>query len=302
MLNLFRAALGIVISMWSAWAAAEEAKPLPVASSSATAAPLSEEYLQRWTPGGDTNAADLPYPHVTAAFQRENDDDWRDDRWQRTDKGPFVSHSIVLPEHEVGSKLTAIAARAGKFLLYDLEAGSFVAGVTSGDLRTDPARFGLLNRPLLVGDVAFYRPAENMWRHGQRNATVPVSAIDYQGLHLSGDRVLLVSRVADVEVLESPLPCDGAAIVVSDIELGPHAVEMWLTVAVGDDRLEIAEDGRAATWIDRQGKRRLLAIDAASPGVKLERDGAAILLHWPAADISTSAQVSYRAEAANGAA
>ena len=147
MLSLFRAALGVVISTSFALAGAEEAKP------PAPAAPLSElieEILQRWTPGGDTNVADLPYPHLTAPYQSENDDHWRDDRWQRTDKGPFLSHSILLPEHEVGPKLIAIAARAGKFLLYDLEAGSFVAGVTSGELRTDPARFGLLNRPLLV--------------------------------------------------------------------------------------------------------------------------------------------------------
>ena len=294
MLSLFRAALGIVISTSYAWAAAEDAKP------PAPAASLIEEYLQRWTPGGDTNVADLPYPHLTAAYQGENDDNWRDDRWQRTDKGPFLSHSILLPEHEVGPKLIAIAARAGKFLLYDQEAGSFVAGVTAGELRTDPARFGLLMRPLLAGDVAFYRPSKNLWRRGQRSATVPVDAIDYQGLYLSGERVLLVSRVADVEVLESPLPCDQAEVVKIDVELRPHDVDLWLTVAVGDHDVEIAKHGRAATWIDRQGKRRCLAIDAASPGVRLEPDDDAILLHGPATEASTSARISYGAEAANG--
>ena len=296
MLSWFCAALGVVILTWAVWTSAQETWP---PSTPSPTAPLSEEYLQRWTPGGDTNAVDLPYPHITADFQRENDDHWRDDRWQRTDKGPFVSHSILLPQHEVGPKLTAIGARAGKFLLYDLEAGSFVAGVTAGELQTDAARFGLLNRPRLMGDIAFYRPAQNMWRRGERNSPVPASAVDYQGLHLSGDRVLLVSRVADVEVLEAPLPSDDTDVIICDIEVASHAAAMWLTVAVVDGDVRIANDGRTATWIDRQRKRRSLAIDAASPGVEVERDDAAILLHWPAADKSTSARVSYHALAAN---
>ena len=61
-----------------------------------TPATLSDEYLERWTPGGDTNSPDLPYPHNIAAYQSHKDPDWRDERWQLTEKGPFLSHSILL--------------------------------------------------------------------------------------------------------------------------------------------------------------------------------------------------------------
>ena len=99
---------------------------------------LSDEYLERWTPGGDTNSPDLPYRHNIAAYQSHKDPDWRNGRWQLTQKGPFLSHSILLGDRPVGAKLTAVAAGPNKFLLYDLIGGSFVTGVTSGELRIDP--------------------------------------------------------------------------------------------------------------------------------------------------------------------
>ena len=285
-----------------ACAAGEESATQPSQPGEATvgdAVAALKEYLERWTPGGDANSDDLPYPQVTHAYQSEGEDDWRDDRWQLSEKGPFLSHSILLPKHEVGPKVTAVAAGAGKFWLYDLEAGSFIAGVTAGEVRTDPARFGLLNRPVLAGDVAFYRPAGAMWRQGQRQASVPSGSIDYQGLHLSDDRVLLVSRIAGAEVLESPLSAGDAGAVVVEIELGPHASPMWLTLAVGD-KVEIAADDRGAVWTDDVGTRRAVALDAASARVKLERDAATILLHWPATESTTSARVSYRPADAGG--
>ena len=279
--------------------------------------PLSEEYLERWTPGGDTNDRDLPYPHVTADFQAEGDDDWRDDRWQRTVKGPFLSHSILLPERQVGPKttavealiecaialvgkqrqvgpkVTAVEAGAGTFLLYDLEAGSFVAGATDAELRIDPARFGMLNRPLLAGELAFFVEGERIWRKGRATRRSNVRTIDYQALSLHDDRVLLATKIDGVDVLESPLPTEGDGVVVREIELGAHDAAMWMSVAAGDG-IELLADGRRAAWRDRAGqceKRRRLrrdcrraagtrGFDRLAPLAGVERDVRGAIALW----------------------
>jgi hypothetical protein len=253
---------------------------------------LIEEYLEKWTPGGDRNDPGLPYPHVTAAFQTEGDDDWRDGRWQQTEKGPAVAHSILLPDYEVGPKMTAVDAGDGTWLLYDLEAGSFVAAVTGGELRTDEARFGMLNRPLLVGDAAFYVPADRVWRKMLADAAIDRASIDYQGHYLHDDRVLMATTVDGVAVLESALPCDAAGVVVREMEIGAHDAAMWLSVATADE-IEVIDEEQRAMWRDRHGDAHVVELVGAMAGVKLEREGTAILLHWPAMNEPASARLRY---------
>lgn len=254
--------------------------------------PPSQEILERWTPGGNTNALDLPYPQITAPFQSENDDNWRDDRWQRTLKGPFVSHSILLPGYEVGPKVTAVDAGHGTFLLYDLEAGSFVAAVTAGQLRIDAARFGLLNRPLLAGAVAFHVPADRMWRKNSTERYVEKAAIDYQGIYLHDKRVLLAAMIDGTEVLETALPAGEPGLVVREIELGPRDAPLWMCVAAGDE-IELTTDGTRATWRDRQDARHGVDISGAAPGIGLEKVDSVVLLHWPNAAKASSARLHY---------
>src|SRR5262245_58632640 len=114
MAKLFQTMIAVATLYCAQAAVGEESLP------PTTPATLSDEYLERWTPGGDTNAPDLSYPHNTAAYQSHKDPDWRDERWQLTQKGPFLSHSILLGDQVVGAKLTAVAAGQDKFLLYDL--------------------------------------------------------------------------------------------------------------------------------------------------------------------------------------
>lgn len=253
---------------------------------------LSKEILERWTPGGDTNDPDLPYPQITAPFQSEKDDSWIDDRWQRTVKGPFVSHSILLPDYEIGPKVTAIDAGVGTFLLYDLEAGSFVAAVTAGELRIDAARFGLLNRPYLSGNVIFHIPSVGIWHKRAIGNHIEKAAVDYQGLHLHDKRVLLETTIDGIEVSESALPCEEAGIVVREIELGPHDTAMWTSIATGDG-IELLDDGMQATWQDRKGNHHTVNVHGATTGIRLDQDGSSVLLHWPAAKKPSAARLRY---------
>jgi hypothetical protein len=242
---------------------------------------LSDEYLERWTPGGDTNSPDLPYPHNIAPYQSHKDPDWRDGRWQLTQKGPFLSHSILLGDNAVGPKLTSVVAGPGKFLLYDSAAGSFVAGVTSGELRIDAARFGLLNRPRLTGDVAFFVSGDKVWRRGAHDTVVPAADREYQGLYLHGDRVVLVTRIAGIEILESPMPCDEEGVLVREIEIAPQDATLWMAIAASG------------------GKHHRASVDSATPGVELEVLGETILLRWPPTAEPSYARVVYRPEASH---
>ncbi|MEX2169381.1 MAG: DUF6797 domain-containing protein [Pirellulales bacterium] len=258
-----------------------------------------DEYLDRWTPGGDTNVFDLPYRHRYASYERETDADWRDDRWQRTDKGPFLTHSMPMPGYETGTKVLAVQAGPGKFLLYDLSAGSFVAGVTVGELRIDPARFGLLNNPQFLGDVAFHVPAKELWRTAKNEgaqrviAPVDVSKCDYRGLYLHGDRVLLVNQIDSVEVLETAVPNAESGIVTRELEVAPRDFELRLTLAKAARRPVSGALGRFVEWTDKTGQRRRAVLDAASQGVRLSIDTGKVVLHFPESTASTNARVSY---------
>jgi sugar phosphate isomerase/epimerase len=284
--------LRLFLVLWPALALLPSAARADEAKIEPSAPPLSEEYLEKWTPGGNRNDPGLPYPHVTAPFQGEDDDDWRDGRWQQTVKGPAVAHSTLLPDYEVGPKMTAVDAGGGTWLLYDLEAGSFVAAVTGGELRTDEARFGMLNRPLLVGDAAFFVPAERAWRKTLADAAIDRASIDHQGRHLHDDRVLLATTVDGVKVLESALPCDATGLVVREMEVAAHDAPLWLSVATADE-IEVLDDGRRATWRDRHGVGHVVELAAATAGVRLEREGTAVLLKWPEAKEAASARLRY---------
>lgn len=167
------------------------------------------DYLAHWTPGGETNQRGLPYPHRYAEFEFETDADWQDDRWQLTDKGPFVTHSIRLPGHEVGPKAMAIFPGDDRStaILFDLERCTPVAYVRGAELKVDPLRFGLLRKPSLAGDVAFSVVPAKGWRRPiideERLEPLGRSEVDYKGLRLHGDRVLLEYEVLGRRVLET---------------------------------------------------------------------------------------------------
>jgi sugar phosphate isomerase/epimerase len=288
MAGSFRTLFTVGVLLATSIARADESLPAP-----STDTKLTKEYLERWTPGGNTNEAGVPYPHVTASYQTEGDPDWVDGRWQLTDKGPFLSHSILLPGHTVGAKLIAVTVGKRNFFLYDLLAGSFVAGVTDGELRTDPARFGLLNRPQLLGDVAFFVPADIAWRRGQPTAIIPAEGRDYQGLHAKENRILFVNRIAGIEVLESALPVEQQGVLTREIELAPRDETYWLAIVGQVPDITLAEDRRSASWTDKRGTQRTITLDAATAGVELAAEAAVLLLRWPGAASPASARFSY---------
>ncbi|WP_169978823.1 LamG-like jellyroll fold domain-containing protein [Tautonia rosea] len=167
------------------------------------------EYLARWTPGGETNQRGLPYPHKFGAYEFQEDPDWIDGRWQDTDKGPFVSHSTQIPQRQLGPKTLTLFLGPDRSTtaVFDLERCGIVAGLTESTWTTDAMRFGLLRKPTLKGSLQSYVSPGKLWRTPPGDTTpdpqpVDPNDLDYQGLRLHGNQVVLMSRVLGGTVTE----------------------------------------------------------------------------------------------------
>jgi len=243
----------------------------------------SEEDLDRWTPGGATNQRGLPYAHRYADYEFEIDADWIDGRWQQTVKGPFVTHSTRLPDREVGPKALTVflAEDASTAALFDLDRCGFVAGVTSASFTIDPARFGLLRKPTLGGDLQFDVPPPKVWRRplGDRLAPLDRNDLDYQGLSLHNDRVLLISELLKGKVAEScvRLGDDDLSLIARQLRVEDTAEPVVLTIAELPDQ----PDQPAFRSLDidlENGTSALVALESDDPDAALElRDGDVLL-------------------------
>lgn len=135
----------------------------------------------------------LVSPVRDPALQKEPD--WVDNRWNQTDVGPFLSSSLEVPNLRL---LKAISIRLGTptqgGAVFDTSDCSLRAAWTGGFLHFAAARYGLIHSPKPAGDLAFVFPA-GAWK---------AKTIHYNGLHLSGHRVILSYSIDDTAVLESP--------------------------------------------------------------------------------------------------
>lgn len=247
------------------------------------------EYLAKWTPGGETNQRGLPYPQRIAEFEFETDANWIDGRWQQTDKGPFLTHSIVLPQRATGPKTTAVFADPERTtaLLYDLERCTMIAGVAGARIATDAMRYGLLRRPTLEGSLQFYVPPVKAWRRPAAQPGAPLmpverSELDYQGLHLQGARVLLTARVLGGEVLESASVerAGGLLAVARHLQVSGLNAPALLTLAEMPTAPTVVENqGRPyATTVDGEAAHAVAVIGEGDSAPALRAEGQDVLL------------------------
>ncbi|RUL86960.1 LamG-like jellyroll fold domain-containing protein [Tautonia sociabilis] len=211
------------------------------------------DYLARWTPGGETNQRGLPYPHRYADYEFMTDDDWIDGRWQQTDVGPFASHSTLLPNRQVGPKgLTLfLGPERSSAALFDLERCSVVAALSPSSWRRDPMRFGLLRKPTLEGRLLSYVAPAKTWRHPPADGSADAlpldrTEVDYRGLRLHGDRVLLCYDLLGGVVEETCAEerAEELVAVARHLRIEGLDAPAWLTLAELSEPVSIAvEDG-----------------------------------------------------------
>jgi type 1 glutamine amidotransferase len=175
-----------------------------------------------WTPTRHLGKADLP---------KEKESDWIDPRIRESDVGPFYTTSLVAPDEsgKVPEKprddrkdetpdpnmvVKALAIKVGgkdgvppAAVLFDKEKMVLRCGWTGGFLNFSDRRFGLLEKPTIGGEVAWSVPGDARWTKRTSTAAGGESSapdLDYRGLRLAGDRVILKYAVGGREVEESP--------------------------------------------------------------------------------------------------
>jgi hypothetical protein len=249
-----------------------------------------QSYLARWTPGGETNQRGLPYPQRVAEYEYEKDEHWADDRWQQTDKGPFITHSTQLPGRQIGPKNTTIFLGPEKCAaaLFDLERCSMSAGLTAARFTTDPLRYGLLRKPVLSGNQQFYVPPLKTWRVASADSKelTPVGkeALDYQGLYLHGNDVLLAYRVFDGEAREHAGVEGGEVTAISrELEIDHLGRDVYWTVAEMPSAEVYENDGWLAKC-EKDGVVHAAALVTASPAIRLSLRRSDVLVHLPAGE------------------
>ncbi len=248
-----------------------------------------DAYLARWTPGGETNQRGLPYPHRFAEYEFEKDEHWADGRWQQTDKGPFVAHSIVIPRRAVGPKGIAVFLDRTRTsaVLFDPERCAAVAGLVGARLTTSELRHGLLRKPSLDGALQFYVPPEKTWRKTGPDGLVPLGRdeVDYRGLHLHGDRVLLSYRVLGGQVLDlSSEERRGEVVAIArHLEVDGPSHKIWLTAAEMPAPPALRYEGGVPMAVAVAGEAaHAVALVETSPGGEVEVRDRDVMVRVPA--------------------
>lgn len=172
-------------------------------------------------------AADASGQHAAAgrAVEQQGEKDWVDDRWSRSDVGPFLASVVGLPSGPVAKGLSIkVGEGAAGAVCFDTAACTWRAGWTGGFLKFDPARFGLIRAPSVSGRLAWQFPPGPSWIDASNH---------YTGLHLNGSRVVLEYTVAGRRVLESPWLENrgGTWVFVRSLELAPSPVSSRLVLA-----------------------------------------------------------------------
>lgn len=149
--------------------------------------------LEKLTAGSTQSAGEPPASGREPGVQAEKD--WVDNRWQRSEVGPFLASSVRLPDGSSVVRGLTVRLGDGASVLYDLAQGSVRAVWTGGFLKFDATRFGLIGTPVPEGPV--------LWiGDGQRpeKAAVP----RFLGQHHTVSGVVLDWEVQGVLVRERP--------------------------------------------------------------------------------------------------
>ncbi|HLY11582.1 MAG TPA: DUF6797 domain-containing protein [Planctomycetota bacterium] len=181
----------------------------------------------------------LPDP----ALQESKDDpgkqtekEWVDGRWSLTEVGPFMSSALKLPDGKILLRAISVKTQDGGFV-FDPDTCSVRAAWSGGFLAFSPARYGLIEKPKIAGELVWTSSEGPSW-------DAPAA---YKGLHLHGARIVFSYEVEGTTVHETARR-EGAGFV-RTIEVGAHDKERTFTIrtAGGVGSTTLAGDGTASS-------------------------------------------------------
>jgi type 1 glutamine amidotransferase/cytochrome c553/glucose/arabinose dehydrogenase len=177
------------------------------------------------------------------------EEDSRDDRWKDTQIGPFLASSLPLGT-AAGTVAKGLSIKVGDkqqaTVCYDTAAMKLRAAWTGGFLKFTPARYGLIMPPLIDGEPQFLAAESPGW---------DAKEIQYRGLRLAGERVVLQYDVDGVRVDEVPwaIESGGKTYFHRRLEVQPFKRDLSLRLAAklsADDELKLhqLDDHHVATF------------------------------------------------------
>ncbi len=226
----------------------------------------------------------------------QGEKDWLDNRWSRTDVGPFLASILDTPGARIARGLSIkVGGNTAAGVVYDTAACAWRAGWTGGFLKFDAARFGLINAPKIDGSIALAGGSSSGWQ-GTSN--------HYSGLHLSGQRVVLEYTVDGIRVLESPWfeSADGAQVFTRGFEIASSAKE--LTLALNSPSKSTTEAiarralGGDVVAIPLGGSTLHLALTGTKAEFEARADGQ-VLVHFPASKETRRARLLFAVAASD---
>ena len=122
----------------------------------------------------------------------QEESDWVDNRWSRSDVGQFLASNLAVPG---GRVMKALSIKVGDndegAVCFDTGQCALRAGWLGGFLKLDPARFGLINSPKISGEAMFSAPVGPGWlglpaepgRETQRCGGATGGSADLRGKH-----------------------------------------------------------------------------------------------------------------------
>ena len=214
-------------------------------------------------------------PAPTRDVGSQNEKDWIDNRWSRTEVGPFLASLVETPDGTVAKGLSIkVGDQDEGTVCFDTGNLSWRAAWTGGFLRFDAARFGLIKVPKIDGAVALSMAAGPGWL-GSSNR--------YSGLHLHGKRVVLDYTVGDMRVLDSPwLEKFGRSTGFTRwLELGPSSQPAHLVLAPAMSKdVTLGSGPRRARAVVEKGTN-VFIVALAGADVSLVSEGGRLVAVFP---------------------
>ena len=195
----------------------------------------------------------------------QTEGDWVDNRWNRTEVGPFLASTLSIPGGHVNKGLSIkVGNNAEGTVCFDTSLCAYKAGWSGGFLTFAPARFGLVRPPKISGDIAFSAASGFTWASSKNR---------YAGLYIHGKQVVLEYWIDEMRVLDSPWMeiRDGLEVFTRTLELGPVSSESSLTIPGADwDVSDANEHGKASAIAGRSST--VIAVTIVGDGVRLSHD------------------------------
>lgn len=187
----------------------------------------------------------------------QTDKDWVDDRWSKTDVGPFLGGTFETPKRRTSKGIAVNLGDAA--ICFDTDTLRYSAGWTGGFVQMNAGRYGLMAALKPKGTIQFSSnpgPGASTTANfkdprNSSNGRLPKDWAHYKGLHV-GEHVAFSYTVGEAKVLDCPGFENG--IFTRTIEASPSPHEIFLHLLDGTNDVSLTGGG---TIIKTNGAVRL---------------------------------------------